>query len=917
MSHYNILSLDGGGIRGVMTTRIVSWVEEQLQQASGSKDTRLIDFFDFFIGTSTGGLMTCCYLMPDDDGTRPRYSAKDVEDLYRNLGDKVFSLNLWQKVSRGHGITSAKYPAKDIEQILNDNFGDLQLNQLLRPCIISAYDMRRNKRLLFRQHRATKSPVDNFYVRDICRATTSAPTYFPPCLIKSLSGDEYLCVDGGVIGGNPVLSGYSELRRVDSRARASGMNLLSLSTGNYVEKYDEKDVMGWGKLEWYRPLVNLMVNNNILNADFQMKMIFRENPNNYMRVDPVLDAKELSRIDLASQENMQNLQQVADNYIKMYKQEMERFIGKLYDSRRTKMITQLDAIADVKVERYWLKEYPEGVPSDIDPDIYANLGELVDEASHTHDTKVAYEQFGNKMTFAEVHKHSESFAAYLQNGCGVVHGTKVAIMMPNCPQYPIAIFATLKLGAIVVNVNPLYTAEEILHVLDEINPDVLIIWDGCSLRVEDALGRAAQNNGKVAKKSPKVIITALGDMLPSYKGTPLNLLLKLQGKVEKGNPPNSQSFNNGLALGSTMNLYRPKVSGDDVAFLQLTGGTTGKPKAAMLTHRNMIANMLQAKAFADPRLGAQESDSASAQQVALTALPLYHIFALLANGLLFYHLGLHNMLVANPRDLKGLIKQLGKYQFSGIDAVNTLFKAMLATPGLAKLDFSKLWLTLGGGMAVQKDVADEWQKVTGCFLNQAYGLTEASPAVAINPHTAKKYNGSIGLPLPSTDVAILDDKLQLMPKGEKGNLYVRGPQVMKGYWNNPDDTSRDLSLDGWLNTGDIAYMNAKGYIYIVDRAKDIIIVSGFNVYPNEVEEVVDSYEKVYESCCVGVPDEHSGEAVKAFVVLQPGMECTKEELIAFTRKKLTGYKTPDKVEFVKELPKSAVGKILRRAVPKE
>lgn len=913
MSHYNILSLDGGGIRGVMTTRMLSWVEEQFQQASGNKDTRLIDFFDFFIGTSTGGLMASCYLIPDDEGSRPKYSAKDVEELYVNFGDKIFSLNLWEKVSRGHAITSAKYPADSIEQILNDRFGDLQLSQLLRPCIITSYDMYSNKRLLFRQHRASKSADDNFYVRDICRATTSAPTYFPPCLIKSMGGKEYLCIDGGVLGANPVLFGYTELRRVDSNASAAGMKLLSLSTGNYADDYDEKEVKGWGKFEWYRPLVNIMTNNNISNSDFQMEMIFRDSPENYMRVDPTFDRQELSRIDLASAENIQELQKVADNYIKAHKKELEDFVNKLYDIRRTKMINPLDKITDVKVDRYWLKEYPQEVPDEINPDKYANINAFIDEASLVHKDKIAYEQFGSKMTFAEVYKHSEALASYLQSHYKIGKGNRVAIMMPNCPQYPISIFGTLKLGAAVVNINPLYTAEEILHVLEEINPDVLIIWDGCSLRVKDAIDRASKKADDFNK--PKVIVTALGDLLPSYKGMPLNLLLKLQGKVEKGKPPNYQSFNNSIKLGRTMNLYHPQVKGDEIAFLQLTGGTTGKPKAAMLTHRNMVANMLQAKVYIDPRLtSARDGED---QLIILTALPLYHIFALLANGLLFYHLGMHNMLVANPRDIKGLIKTLSKYKFHAIDAVNTLFKAMLADPGFAKLDFGNLWMTLGGGMAVQKEVADEWQKVTGCVLNQAYGLTEASPAVAINPHTTKKYNGSIGLPIPSTDVAILDDNRRQVPIGEKGNMYVCGPQVMKGYLNNPEGTSKDLSLDGWLNTGDIAYMDAKGYIYIVDRAKDIIIVSGFNVYPNEVEEVVDSYEKVYESCCVGIPDEHSGEAVKVYVVLQPGQEATEEEIISFTRQKLTGYKTPDKVAFVKELPKSAVGKILRRAVPKE
>lgn len=914
MSQYNILSLDGGGIRGILTTRLMSWVEEILQESSGNKDARLIDYFDYFIGTSTGGLMASCYLMPDKNSNgdreehRPLYSAKEVEDLYMNLGDKIFSLNLWQKVSRGHGITSAKYPADPIEEILTTYFGDLKLSELLRPCLITAYDMKRNKQIMFRRHRAYKRQEDDFYVRDVCRATTSAPTYFPPCSIKSLAGEEYLCIDGGIFGPNPALFGYSELRRIDKTTRASEMLLMSIGTGNYLDEYEEKEIMGWGKLEWYRPMVNLMSTNSISNADFQMGMVFREHGDNYLRIDPQLDEKDLSKLDLASKENMHNLQQVADVYIKKNKNKLEEFVEKIYNRRKRRPINPFDEIVDTRIEKIWLKEYPPEVPAEIDPDSFDNISQIIDESSERNKDRIAYEQFGNKLKFSDVHKYHEQFAAYLQNACKIKPGYRVAIMMPNCPQYPISIYAILKLGAAVVNVNPLYTTEEIVHVLEDIKPSVLIIWDGCSLRVEAAISEVMHKHGLGEEQTPQVIITSLGDMLPSYKGKPLNLLLKLQGKVEKSKIRGSYSFMDGLSLGKTMNLYRPTVKGNNIAFLQLTGGTTGKPKAAMLTHRNMVSNMLQACAFIDTRFTAQDGD----QRIGLTALPLYHIFSLMANGLFFYHIGVRNILVANPRDINGLIKTLGKYKFNGIDAVNTLFKALLTHPDFAKLDFSGLTLSLGGGMAVQEEVANEWRKVTGCVLNQAYGLTEASPAVAINPHTDTEFNGSIGLPIPSTEVAILDDKKRQVPLGDKGNLFVCGPQVMKGYLNNYKATSKDLSLDGWLNTGDIAYIDKKGYIHIVDRAKDMIIVSGFNVYPNEVETVVDSHPKVYESGCVGVPDEKSGEAVKVFVVLQPDKSASEEEIIEFCRTKLTGYKSPDQVEFVDELPKTAVGKILRR-----
>ena len=907
MSSYILLSLDGGGIRGVITTRLMSWVERQLQDLSGNKDARLVDYFDFFAGTSTGGLMASCYLMPDESGERPKYSAHDVEELYLSLGDKIFSLNLWQKVSRGHGMASAKYPSDSIENILMDYFGDLKLSELLRPCLITSYDMRANRQMMFRRHRAYKSDDDNFYVRDVCRATTSAPTYFEPYLIKSLSGTEYFCIDGGIFGPNPALFAYSELRRLDNNARASNMLLLSFGTGNYLDSYEEKEVKGWGKLEWYRPMVNLMSSNSIYNADSQIRMVFRDSSRNYVRVDPELTEKELSSIDLVSKDNLGKLQNIADNYITHNKDELEIFVERIYNRRQRRPINPFDELIDVKVERHWLKEYPPGSPHRINPYIYSNLNQMLDESSRNNSEKVAFEQFGNRIKYKDAHRYSESFAAYLQNVYQVNHGSRVAIMMPNCPQYPISIYAILKLGAAVVNVNPLYTADEILYVLKEISPSVVIAWDGCSLRIEEAINKWADVSGN-KDASPEVIFTSLGDMLPSYKSTPLNLLLKLQGKIEKGKVSGSRSFMDALSLGQGMNLYRPEVRGEDIAFLQMTGGTTGKPKAAMLSHSNLISNILQVKAYVDPEFIVQDEE----QRVCLTALPLYHIFSLMANGLFFYHIGAHNVLVANPRDIKGLVKTLSKYKFHGIDGVNTLFKALLANPDFSKIDFSKLSFSLGGGMAIQKEVAEEWKKVTGCVMNQAYGLTEASPAVSINPYTNNKFNNSIGLPIPSTEVAILDDKKRQMPTGEAGNLFVRGPQVMRGYLNNYQATSKDLSLDGWLNTGDIAYLDKKGYIFIVDRSKDMINVSGFNVYPNEVEEVVDSHPNVYESGCIGVPDEHSGEAVKVFVVLNPGEKATAEEIIDYCRKKLTGYKTPDQVEFVKELPKTTVGKILRR-----
>lgn len=903
MGHYNILSLDGGGIRGIMTTHILSWIEKRFQEIADNPSARLIDFFDFFVGTSTGGLMIACYLMPDQDGEKPFFSAQDVESLYLSTGDEIFSLSLWQKIIRGHGMTSAKYPAESIEKVLNKHFGDMQLNQLLKPCLITAYDLASNKKLLFRQHRAKKQDQENFYLRDVCRAATSAPTYFPPAAIQSLGKRKHLCVDGGVYAHNPSLFGYAELRRLDQEVGARNMRLLSLGTGDYLEEFKEKEVAGWGKLEWYKPLVDLMAKNHVSNTDYQMRMVFREHKNHYLRLNPSLATKEVNSLDLATKENIQDLTETADKYIKDNEGELSAFIEQVYTEKISHPSSYFDEFADIFAPPFWYQSYPAGVPRVINPDEYPTINAMVEEACEKYSSLTAMEQFSYPISYAQVHKNIENLAAWLQKIAGIKKGNKVVIMMPNCIQYQISVFAVLRLGAVVINVNPLYTTPELEHVLSETKPKIIICWDGSAHTLAKCTATLIPFHQ---------LITALGDMLPSYKGAPMNALLRMRGTIKAGTRlPNPARWTTALRTGSVLNLYRPVVRAEDIAFLQFTGGTTGKPKAAVLTHRNLIANMLQAKVCLSP-----EFLNHTGQLTAITALPLYHIFALLANGLLFFHLGVKNILIVNARDIDGLIKTMSKYRFHGFDGVNTLFKALLAHPKFAAMDFSQLLLTLGGGMAVQKSVAETWRKTTGCPLLQAYGLTEASPAVAINPYNAKKHTGSIGVPIPSTEVAIVNAKYGTVPVGEKGLLFVRGPQVMAGYWKKTDATSKDLTLDGWLNTGDIAYMNEKGFIYIVDRAKDLIIVSGFNVYPNEVEEVVDAHPKVAESGCIGVTDAKSGEAVKVFIVLEPTVSCTKQEIQAHCQKSLTSYKTPDHIEFVASLPKSPVGKILRRELGK-
>ncbi|WKE64407.1 long-chain-fatty-acid--CoA ligase FadD [Gallaecimonas kandeliae] len=554
------------------------------------------------------------------------------------------------------------------------------------------------------------------------------------------------------------------------------------------------------------------------------------------------------------------------------------------------------------MEKIWLNSYPEDVPATIDPDHYPSLLNVLEDACQKYGDHTAFINMGKGIKYRELDKLSRDFAAYLQKDLKLAKGTRVALMMPNLLQYPVALFGVLRAGMVVVNVNPLYTPRELEHQLTDAGAEAIVI-----------VSNFASTLQKVVAKTPvkHVILTKLGDMLGRPKGTIVNLVVKyIKKMVPHYQLPDAISFRKALAHGAHLAYDRPEVKGEDLAFLQYTGGTTGVSKGAMLTHRNMVANLEQATAIIGPMLN-------PGAEMIVTALPLYHIFALTANCLLFMKYGGQNLLITNPRDIPGFVKELAKYPFTAITAVNTLFNALLNNDDFAKLDFTDLKLALGGGMAVQRPVAERWQKATGHAMLEGYGLTECAPLVTVSPYTTTGFNGTIGLPAPSTDIRLVDTETgeDVTEQGQAGEMWVKGPQVMAGYWNRPEATADSLK-DGWFATGDIATMDDKGFFRIVDRKKDMILVSGFNVFPNEIEEVVAMHPKVVEVAAVGVPDEHSGEVVKIFVVSKDS-SLTAEELIQHCRKHLTGYKIPKQVEFRDELPKSNVGKILRRALRDE
>ncbi len=548
------------------------------------------------------------------------------------------------------------------------------------------------------------------------------------------------------------------------------------------------------------------------------------------------------------------------------------------------------------MERIWLKSYPEGVPADIDAKTVGSIGDFIKASIEKFRDRTAFLSMDRAMSYDGLDRKSRGFASYLQNVARLKRGARVALMMPNLMQYPIAMFGALRAGYVVVNCNPLYTPRELHHQLVDSGAEAIVVLENFAQTLEKAIQGSAIRT---------VVVTGAGDQLGLPRGPIVNLVVRhIRRAIPAWRLAQAESFNRALALGRQQAFTEAHAEPSDVAFLQYTGGTTGVPKGAMLTHRNIIANLRQMHAWLAPSLGSES-------QVFVTALPLYHVFSLLVNCFVPAMIGATNLLIANPRDIPAVVKDLRRTPYTVITGVNTLFNAFLNNEDFTRLDFSRLHLAVGGGMAVQRAVADRWKSVTGKPLIEAYGLTETSPAAIANPLTIENFNGAIGLPLPSTDIAIRDDGGRDLPIGEIGELCIKGPQVMAGYWMKPEETAKVMTADGFLRTGDIVRVDQRGYVFVVDRKKDMIIVSGFNVYPNEIEDVVMSHPGVLEVGAVGVPDAKTGEAVK-IVVVRKDEALTEADLIAHCRQNLTGYKTPRHVEFRATLPRTNVGKILRR-----
>ncbi|OBT11314.1 long-chain-fatty-acid--CoA ligase [Shewanella sp. UCD-FRSSP16_17] len=553
------------------------------------------------------------------------------------------------------------------------------------------------------------------------------------------------------------------------------------------------------------------------------------------------------------------------------------------------------------MDQPWINNLPEHVPAEIDSAQFSTLVDMFESAVAKYADQPAFINMGATLTYRKLEERSRAFAAYLQNELKLEKGDRVALMMPNLLQYPIALFGVLRAGMVVVNVNPLYTPRELKHQLVDSGAKAIVVVSNFARTLEEVVSETPVES---------VIITGLGDQLSAPKRTLVNFVVKyIKKMVPKYNLPHALSFRQSLSKGRRLQYVKPEISPEDLSFLQYTGGTTGVSKGAMLSHKNVVSNVLQANGAYSPALK-------DGTEFVVTALPLYHIFALTVNCLLFLHKGSKNLLITNPRDLPAFVGELKKYPFTALTGVNTLFNALVNDEDFNSLDFSRLKLSIGGGMAVQKAVADKWQSITKTRLLEGYGLTEASPLVTCCPYNLDGYNGSIGFPAPSTDIQVRDDEGNVLAQGETGELFAKGPQVMQGYWQRPEETAKVIDKEGWLATGDIGYMDEKGFFFIVDRKKDMILVSGFNVFPNEVEDVIALHPKVIEVAAVGVPNEASGELVKVFVVAKDN-SLTDSDIIKHCRHHLTGYKVPKLVEFRDELPKSNVGKILRRELRDE
>ncbi len=857
-----ILSIDGGGVRGVIPAVILKYLEEKLQNLSNNPDARIAHYFDLFAGTSTGALIVAGLLVPDKDN-KPRYSAQQMVELYKNTAHIIFNASLLQSIKSVSGILDVKYNAEGFEGVLDANFGNCELKDLLKPCLIPAYDLQHSKNYYFRQYLAHKNPEHNYYIRDVLRATSAAPTYFSPAQILAVEGKyEHCFIDGGIFAINPAPSAYAEYRNLNPSHHAKDTMMLSLGTGRKSLQVDCEKLQHLGAMEWRDIASNIIATATPEASHEQLQAVYNRS-SYYLRLNADFDPLHSCSLDNSDKAYLAYLVELGGQVVKKNQNALDKFAQQLIDN-------------NPKSSQYQ----------------QTRLTYYLDNAAQYAPKNVALIGFDTPINYTQLRHHSLALCAYLSKHTepGVV-----AIMLPNLLSFPVSLFAVWYSNRTATLVNPLVSSDELLKQCLDSGAKTIIVAQLFLKTLQNIIAKTAIKN---------VITVEIGDLQPKLKRHLLNGVSFIKHPNLARNIDNVDSVCLDKILKNKTPINANIQLDNDIALLQYTGGTSGTLKAAVLTHQNIDANIKQVQHWLD--------DKITSSSMILTALPLYHIFAMSVNLLLFIHLKASSVLVANPRQIKQLIHPLEKYPIEVITGVNTLFSVLVRYPKFSKLDHSNLKFVIGGGMAVNEGVAKLWQQQTGKPITQGYGLSECSPVVSVDANDISDFTGSVGKALIDTQIKILDPQSKECAFNKVGEIVIKGPQVMESYWKKPELNQQVFTEDGFFRSGDLGYLDNKGRLFIVDRLKEMMIVSGFNVYPNEVEKVLNQHPEVIESACVGMNDEQGNQHVKAFVVKKQNTDLSAKQLIAYCQEHLSHYKIPKAIEWIDNLPKTPVGKVLKR-----
>lgn len=869
-----ILSIDGGGIRGIIPAVFLMYIEQELQRLSTDPDARIVDYFDYFVGTSTGSLLVAALLSPNKE-QRPLYEAKQLVPMYRQNCTSIFDSSLIANIASLSGTIDTKYSADSFKAVLKKCFGDVELRQLLKPCLIPSYEITQAKNYFFSQSKALGDAGTNFFIRDVCLAACAMPSYFPPASIVAFDNAAHCFLDGGIFATNPSLCAYAEARKLYPTFRSENMLVLSLSTGKQTARYDCEQTQHWGAKDWHYPITNIVSSTSSEVVDYVINKIFLEQTQQYLRINPNIDKAYYSNMDNCDKDYLDYLERFARVNIERYRAQLDRFIASLIKNRY-----QAERIPKSKIS--------------------ANVTQILQNSAQKYPDHTAFIGFGHRLNFSVLQQKSTQLANYLQTLTAV---RTVAIILPNVLAFPISLFAVWRAAKVVVLINPLLPAQELEAQLINAQVDMVI----GSAYFFEAL------KSVIDKTQIKYLIDSrLEDLLPKPKQFVLNLMLRrhfFAVEIDK-KIVTTISFAKAIKLGTRQSLTPSGTN--NIALLQYTGGTSGVLKAAILTHKNLLANLAQLDRWLP---------SDMVDKHILTALPLYHIFALTVNCLLPVKNAMTSVLVLNARDSKQLVEPFKKYPIHIVTGVNTLYNHLLNYSQIDTLDFSHLETCIAGGMALQQETAKRWQQATNCAIIQGYGLTETSPVISVQNYGSYEFNHSVGHPLLDTQVRIIPQQNKQDTNQDKataepypiGEVVVKGEQVTQGYWQHPELNIEIFTEDGYFRTGDLGYLDDKGQLFLVDRIKEMIIVSGFNIYPSEVEKVLNEHDNILESACVGVADETHVQKVVVFVVKHnPDKPLSEQAVIDYASERLVYYKVPKIVNFTDNLPKNNVGKILKR-----